>query len=431
MAHRLSRCGRRPPPGASVTSGVTLARSAGLRLEADFDSDSVRPQGRAVSETESELLARAAKIHATCRPLDAHADVPMIFGIAGLNLRERGQPPSILHQIDFPRWREGAAAGVCFAIWTAQGPRTTEGHVYAAALAERLFARTLAFLETNADLAGLARTADDFARLHATGRAAVFLGVENGWPLGRDLSLVERFRKLGACYLGLCHVENNEVCDSSTADQGPEHGGLSAFGREVVAECNRVGLIVDVSHASDDATRQAAELSRAPIIASHSNARAVCAHPRNLPDDLIRLIASRGGVIHVTFYHSYVRPTPRGCDFLRANAAYLARPQDPLPDDDQLIADWFDWESVYRLTPPPFASLSQAIDHLDHIVKLVGVDHVGIGTDFDGGGLVQGCEDIAKFPAITLELVRRGYSAEDIRKIWSENTLRVMRAACP
>lgn len=381
-------------------------------------------------ETEAELNARAAKIHATCLPLDAHADVPMVLSVPGFNLRERGVPESILHQIDFPRWREGAVAGVFFAVWTAQGPRTPEGHAYAAALAERLFARTHAFLATNADLAGLARTADDLGRLHSEGRAAVFLGVENAWPLGRDLALVERFRRLGASYLGLCHVENNDVCDSSTDAKGAEHGGLSAFGREVVAECNRVGLLVDVSHASDDTVRQAAELSRVPIIASHSNAHAICGHPRNLSDDLIRLVAARGGVIHVTMYSSYVRPIPPGCEFLRAINEYANRwTKVTMPDDDDLNADWYDWESVYRVAPPPFPQLADVIDHLDHIVRLVGVDHVGIGTDFDGGGLVQGCEDIGKFPAITRELVRRGYSVDDIRKIWSGNTLRVLRAA--
>lgn len=400
----------------------------------DFDTGGRGTQRRAVSapanETDAELTARAAKIHATCLPLDAHADVPMVLSVPGFNLRERNHPESILHQIDFPRWREGAVAGVFFAIWTAQGPRTPEGHAYAAALAERMFARTHAFLETNADLAGLARTADDLARLHREGRAAVFLGVENGWPLGRDLTQVARFRRLGASYLGLCHIENNELCDSSTDAKGFEHGGLSAFGREVVAECNRVGMVVDISHASDDAARQAAELSRAPIIASHSNAHAVCDHPRNLPDDIIRLIASRGGVVHVTLYSSYVRRIPPDCEFQLAIQAYSERATKVLlPDDDDLDADWYEWESVYRHTPPPFPQLGDVIDHLDHIVRLVGVDHVGIGTDFDGGGLVHGCEDIAKFPAITRELARRGYAAGDIRKIWSENTLRVMRTA--
>lgn len=383
-----------------------------------------------MSEPDADLAARAAAIHATCRPLDAHTDVPMILDVPGVDLRRRCQPPSPMHQIDLPRWREGGAAGVFFAVWMGQGPRTPEGNAYAAALADRIFDRIDAFLAANPDGAGRARTPEDFARLHAAGHAAVFPAIENAWPLGRDLGRLAHLQRRGAVCLGLCHVENNDVCDSSTPERGPEHGGLSAFGREVVAECNRLGLVIDVSHASDDATRQAAELSRAPIIASHSNARAVCAHPRNLPDDLVRLIAARGGVVHATLCNPYIRPTPPDCDFRRAMNAYFDRTAGvQLPDDDALTADWRDWESVFRLTPPPVVTLAEAVDHIDHLVRLVGADHVGIGTDFDGGSVVAGCEDIAQFPAITRELVRRGHPAETIRKIWSENTLRVLGEA--
>ena len=200
--------------------------------------------------------------------------------------------------------------------------------------------------------------------------------------------MIESYYDLGARYMTLSHSSNNDICDSSTDPQGPEHGGLSPFGEEVVAEMNRLGMMVDVSHISDAAVWDVLAITTAPIIASHSNARALYDHPRNLSDDLLNAIAENGGVVQV-------------------NLLYLS-PNDP--DTGERIS-----------------TVSDVVDHIDHIVEVAGIEHVGIGSDFDGGGVVDGCEDVSKFEAITLELVKRGYNKNEIRKIWSENFMRVFR----
>ena len=238
------------------------------------------------------------------------------------------------------------------------------------------------------DLAKVVSAPKDAYRLQKEGKRAIYIGIENGYVIGKDLSMVETYYDLGVRYMTLCHSSNNDISDSSTDPTGTDHGGLSPFGKDVVAEMNRLGMMVDVSHTSDQAVWDVLSVATVPIIASHSNARAVFDHPRNLSDDLLEAIAENGGIVQV-------------------NLLYVA-PDDPV-------------------TGERIANVLDVVDHIDHIVTVAGIDHVGIGTDFDGGAVVNGCEDVSKLEAITLELVKRGYTKNEIRKIWSGNILRVFR----
>jgi membrane dipeptidase len=292
----------------------------------------------------------------------------------------------------------------------------------------RIFGLIHNAIDDHPEIAGLALTPDDACRLKDEGRLAIYIGLENGYPLGRDLSLVRKYYDLGARYITLSHSRNNDICDSSTDPAGPEHGGLSDFGREVVRKMNDIGMIIDVSHISDDAFYDVIEISRAPVIASHSNARAICNHPRNLDDDMILALRDNGGVIHVCVLSSYVRtPDP---DPERSAALQVVRDKynnfiDLSGEEMEEASE--EWAMVNEKYPRQLATVADLVDHIDHIVKLAGIDHVGIGTDFDGGGGLADCRDVSELGNITLELVKRGYSEADIEKIWSGNFMRVFR----
>jgi membrane dipeptidase len=261
-----------------------------------------------------------------------------------------------------------------------------------------------------------------------SGKKAVYIGIENGFTIGRDIRLVEEYYNRGARYITLCHTENNDICDSSTDKGGPEHGGLSEFGHEVVKEMNRLGMMVDVSHISDDAFYDVLEVSDAPVIASHSNARAVRDNPRNLTDDMLVKLAKAGGVIQLCVLSDYVAATEPFPE--RDSAKMEVRRRyggwNDLNDSTRnlYIADWYAVDEVY---PPNLANVAQFCDHVDHIVNLIGIDHVGFGSDFDGGAGLEDCFDVSELPNITLELLKRGYSESDLQKFWSSNLLRVMK----
>jgi membrane dipeptidase len=284
--------------------------------------------------------------------------------------------------------KEGGLDAAFFVAFISQGDRNDEGNQ--AAKEEVLGLINLIHVKVgeHPDLAKVVSAPKDAYRLQKEGKRAIYIGIENGYAIGNDLSMVETYYDLGVRYMTLCHSSNNDISDSSTDPAGPEHGGLSQFGEDVVAEMNRLGMMVDVSHTSDQAVWDVLSVATAPIIASHSNARAVFDHPRNLSDDLLEAIAENGGTVQV-------------------NLLYVA-PDDPF-------------------TGERIANVLDVVDHIDHIVTVAGIDHVGIGTDFDGGAVVNGCEDVSKLEAITLELVKRGYTKNEIRKIWSGNILRVFR----
>jgi len=372
-----------------------------------------------------ELAQKAAKIHDKVLTVDTHVDTPMRLVRSNYNLGERHDPERRGGRVDFPRMKEGGLDAIFFAVFVGQGPRTPEGNEKAKETALNIFDAIHKSLEQHADLAELAVTPDDASRIEKAGKRAVFIGMENGHPVGNDLSLIKKYYDLGARYITLCHTKNNDICDSST--DSTEHHGLSEFGEKVVAEMNRVGMMIDVSHVSDESFYDVIALSKAPIIASHSCSRALCDNPRNLDDQMLKTLAENGGVIQMCIMSDYVKkpdPNPeRDAAFQALREKYQG--YDDLSEEERQKARE-EWRALDEKYPRKLANVSDAVDHIDHIVKVAGIDHVGIGTDFDGGGGIDGCNDVSEMGNITLELVKRGYSEKQIRKIWGGNIMRVL-----
>ena len=252
----------------------------------------------------------AVGIHQSLLTIDSHTDTPLRFSRRSTDLSKRSDPRRRGGKLDFPRMQEGGLDGVFFAVFVGQGPRTPEGNEKVKREALMLFDSIHAVVDRSADLAAIALYADDLEAISQQGKKAVYIGIENGYTVGKDLSLVSRFYDLGARYITLCHTRNNDICDSSTDRDGPEHGGISDFGREVVREMNRLGIMIDVSHMSDEAFDDVVEVSKAPVIASHSNARVVCDNPRNLSDEMLLKLADNGGVIQLCLVSDYVAEMP-------------------------------------------------------------------------------------------------------------------------
>lgn len=377
---------------------------------------------------EERLEQRAAAIHAEVLTLDSHVDTPLMLQRDGWDISQRNDPRDRGGKLDFPRMKEGGLDAVFFAVFLGQGALTEEAYDVAHQRALAIFDDIHTAINENQDVAGLALTPDDAYRLQAEGRRAVYIGNENAYPMGKDLSLLQTYYDLGSRYMGLSHSRHNQVCDSSTDSNPPLHDGLSEFGVEVVKEINRLGMMVDVSHISDKAFYDVLEITKAPVIASHSNARAICDHPRNLDDDMLIALAENGGVLQLCILSAYVKelePNPERQEAFAALREKWNNFQDLTDEEmDQARSEWWETNSKY---PAPLATVSDLVDHVDHVVKLIGIDYVGIGTDFDGGGDLEDCYDVSELGNITLELVRRGYSKEDIEKIWSGNFMRVFR----
>lgn len=375
---------------------------------------------------EDEMIARALAIHERILTLDSHADTPLRLLEPSFDLAERHDPRETGSKLDYPRMIEGGLDAVFFAAFVAQGIRDDEGHTRARDLGLQMLDAVWESAEQNSDTVGIALNPEDAAALEAEGKRAIFLSIENGYPIGSDLNNVELFFDKGVRYVTLVHSTNNDLADSATDSGGPEHGGISPLGASVVEEMNRLGIMVDVSHGSDDTFYDAIELSKAPIIATHSNARMVTDHPRNMSDDMLRLIAKNGGVVQLTMLSDYLRDAPENPERDSALESLRAslKPANEMTEEERKAAR--DQLSEIRAQyPDPLATVQNAVDHIDHIVSIAGIDHVGIGCDFDGGGGIDGVFDVSEVMNITIELVRRGYSEQDIEKIWSGNLLRV------
>jgi len=370
---------------------------------------------------------KARRLHQRILTLDTHADAPISMMKPGFDVGVKHDRLVDGTQIDFPRMKEGGMDAMFFAVYLAQGPRTPEGHAKAKADALAIFDAIHGALKKHPNQAELAVTPADAYRLEKAGKRAVFIGMENGYPVGEDLALLKTYYDLGCRYITLSHFANNAICDSATDPDGPLHNGLSPFGRKVVQEMNRLGILVDVSHVSDKTFYDVLELSKAPVIASHSNARALCDFPRNMTDAMIRALAAKGGVIQVNFVSDYLRKPSeehrRALNMVRmANIGRVLTPamEARTKAKTDSIATHYSYER---------ASVSDIANHIDHIVSIAGIDHVGIGSDFDGGGGVNGLEDVSQIESLTSELMRRGYSDKDITKIWGGNLLRVLSKA--
>jgi membrane dipeptidase len=376
---------------------------------------------------DDKLVKKAHKIHQRVLALDTHADAPIMMQKQGFDVGATHDTKRDGSQIDFPRMKEGGMDAMFFAVYTSQGPRTDEGHAEAKRNALNQFDLIHQALKKYPNLAELATTPADAYRIQKAGKRAVFIGMENGYPVGSELSMLKTYYDLGCRYMTLTHFANNLIGDSSTDPDGPIYGGLSDFGKKVVPEMNRLGILIDVSHVADSTFYDALALSKAPVIASHSNCRALCDFPRNMTDDMIKAIAANGGVVQVNFVSDYLKK-PSDANRAAKTKIRMARIGKVVtPEMEARMTAQSD--SVAKIYASERASLSDIVDHIDHIVKLVGIDHVGIGSDFDGGGGVNGLEDVSQIENLTVELVRRNYSEADIAKIWGGNLLRVLGKA--
>jgi membrane dipeptidase len=371
---------------------------------------------------------KATRIHAEVLTVDTHVDTPMKLLRPDFDIGERHDPRKSSSKVDLPRMKEGGLDAVFFAVYIGQGPRTPMGNSKAKERAIRTFEAIHETIKAHSKKAELALIPNDAYRIEKAGKRAIYIGIENGYPIGNDLSHIRQYYGLGARYITLCHSQNNDICDSST--DKPEHHGLSTFGKNVVAEMNRLGMLIDVSHISDDAFYDVLEASKAPVIASHSCARALCDHPRNLNDNMLKKMAENDGVIQICVLSSYVKKSAPNPEREAAMKAFrqkyrklrgLSEKQEQDAQKERRALD--------KKYPRRLATVSDVVDHIDHIVRVAGIDHVGIGTDFDGGAGLEGCYDVSELGNITVELVRRGYLEEQIRKIWGGNFMRVFRKA--
>lgn len=374
----------------------------------------------------TDQLADAVKVQANIFTVDSHTDTPMWLMNGDFDLSQRHDAAAHGSKIDLPRMTEGGLDAVFFAVFLGQEARTPEANQQAIAHANRIFDSIDAHLQRVPELAAIATSPDEALQLKNEGKKAIFLGIENGYAIGNEMEQIGKFYDRGARYITLCHTRNNDICDSST--DSTEHHGLSEFGRQVVMEMNRQGMMIDVSHISDSSFYDVLKVSTQPVIASHSSARAICDHPRNLSDDMLKKLAENGGVAQVCILSDYVKTMPPNPQRDSAQNALREKYNnfDGLTDEqmDQARTEWYE---INKNFPPNLATLSDYVDHIDHIAEVAGIDHVGIGTDFDGGGGVMGCFDVSEMHNITNELLQRGYTVEEIEKIWSGNLFRVMR----
>ncbi|MBT8478728.1 MAG: dipeptidase [Gemmatimonadetes bacterium] len=383
--------------------------------------------GQETSMSDADLDARARVIHESLIAIDTHDDISSNFATEESDPGQREG-----RQVTLPKMREGGLDMAFFIVYVGQTERTPENYVAAKTEAIKKFDAIHRLTdEMYPDQIGFAWSPDDVERLHAEGKLAATIGIENGYSIGTDLSLMADYHARGARYFGLTHIGHNDLADSSIprenlGDGEEEHGGVSELGRRAIAEANRLGLMVDVSHASGKTAVQAAGLSKAPIIASHSAVRALADTPRNLTDDELLAIRDNGGVIQVVAFDGYVKiPSDEkqaARRDLRANAPFESWGQATPEQRDAYREARAKLDDQY-----PGATVADFVNHIDHAVELIGIDHVGISSDFDGGGGVTGWDDASETFNVTLELVKRGYSEEDIRKLWGGNLLRVWR----
>lgn len=374
-----------------------------------------------------KLEKKAARIHREVMTLDSHTDTPSQMLHEGFDMNQRHDPLTTHSKVDFVRMKEGGLDAAFFAVFVSQGSGTPKGYEKAKLRAMLEFDSIHAVLKRYPEVARLALTAREGKQVEKEGKIAVFIGIENGYVIGNDLSLISTYFLKGARYITLCHTRNNDICDSS--NDTVRFNGISSFGKEVVAEMNRLGIMVDVSHASDKSFYDVLSVSRLPVIASHSCARALCDNPRNLDDEMLKALAKNGGVIQMCILSEYVKksePDPRRDSARKALRIKYHGYSDLSPEEAKNAnREWNEMEYKY---PQKLATVQDMVDHIDHIVGVAGINHVGIGTDFDGGGGLEDCMDVSQMGNITLELVKRGYSKNQIRKIWGGNLLRVMQS---
>jgi membrane dipeptidase len=368
---------------------------------------------------------RVKEIHEKVLTVDTHCDTPMNLLNGNFDIGVKNKPPQ--SRVDFPRMKEGGLDAMFFAAFTGQKERTSENIDNAYRTANQMIDATYEACGKYSEMAEVAFTPKDAIRLEKQGKRAIFIGMENGFPLGTDINRVKEFYSRGVRYITLCHSANNDICDSSTDKKGAEHNGLSKFGEEVVKEMNKYGMLIDVSHISDKSFYDVIKLSKAPVIASHSSVRAIAHHNRNMTDDMIKTLAKNGGVIQICLLDDYIKnPDTSSVNYQKKkelNLIYDTKFDSMTEDEKKALRN--EWRSLIEKYPKALPTVADCVDHIDHVKNLVGIDFVGIGSDFDGGGGVDGCADVSQFPNITAEMLKRGYTEDEIRKVWGGNFFRV------
>ncbi|MEM7187324.1 MAG: dipeptidase [Bacteroidota bacterium] len=394
--------------------------------------------------TEEALIAKAREIHDRVITLDTHCDFNVANFTDSINYTQ-----DLSSQVTLPKMKAGGLDVVWLIVYTGQDSLNTAGY-------EKAHEKAMAKFDAIHNLVNkfapgeieLATTSADVRRIHSEGKKVAMIGIENGYPVGLDITNVEKFYNLGGRYMSLSHNGHSQLCDSNTGEEDGVwlHNGLSMLGKEVVAEMNRLGMMIDVSHPSKESIRQMIELSKAPIIASHSSARALCNHSRNLDDEQLEWMKENGGVVQTVAFKSYLN-TEKNDDrakFEKEIAQQIA---------DSMGVQWMEWKEVRQLPTakreafydfystmvpirnekletmdnlPPAVGVDDFVDHIDYLVQKMGIDHVGISSDFDGGGGIDGWSDASETFNVTLELVRRGYTEAQIDQLWSGNLLRVL-----
>lgn len=377
---------------------------------------------------DAALQAKARAIHERVITLDTHVDIDPRNFVAG----PRDYTTRLDTQVNLPKMEKGGLDAAFFIVYVGQGPLTQAGYdkAYADAIAKFDAIHRLTEVIAPARI-GLATTAAEVRAIAASGRKVALIGVENAYSLGTDLSRIAAFQERGARYMSLAHNGHSQFADSNTGErEGWKYNGLSELGKQAIAELNRVGIMIDLSHPSKQSNLQAIALSKAPVIASHSGARALANHSRNLDDEQLEAIRKNGGVVQAVAFDGYVKIKPADSP---ERAAALADLRKTLPaggmsslSDEQRAAFRAGMAEINRKYPQPRATVADFVNHVDYLVKKLGIDHVGISSDFDGGGGVDGWGSAEETFNVTLELVRRGYTEAQIGKLWSGNLLRVM-----
>ena len=406
-------------------------------------------QARQPVTDEAAVMANAKAVHSAVLSIDTHVDIaPANFTVTGANYTQR-LPRT---QVDLVKMEEGGLVGAFLVVYVGQSPKLdTDGFASANAQALEKFEAIHRLTEQLApSRAEIAYTAADARRIHAAGKRVIFIGVENGFPIGADITNVQKFFDRGGRYMSLAHNGHSQLSDSNTGERDSVwlHNGLSPLGKQVIGEMNRLGMMIDVSHPSKQSMLQTIAISKAPIIASHSGVRAICNHSRNMDDEQLIALKKNGGVIQLVAFNAYVKCDPtRDLPREQARAAAMAelRTEFGITATDrreqqaqiQALAD--EKRNAYlakqeditarRYPSDPPATVKDFANHIDYVVQLIGIDHVGISSDFDGGGGVDGWRNASESLNVTAELVRRGYSKSEIEKIWGGNLLRVMEQA--
>ncbi len=397
-----------------------------------------------IEDFDTILIDRAKGIHERVITLDTHCDINVANFTDSINYTQ-----NLDTQITLPKMKAGGLDVAWFIVYTGQDSLTESGYTKAYDNAMSKFDAIHKLVNNIApnDIE-LATTSNDIRRITNSGKKVAMIGIENGYPVGLDMANVEKFYNLGARYMSLAHNDHSQLSDSNTGEDDDVwlHNGLSSLGEEVIKEMNRLGMMVDVSNPSKEAMKQMIEISKAPIIASHSSARALCNHSRNLDDEQLEWLKENGGVVQTVAFQGYVNTEKFEA---RNNALKGIR----MKIADSLGALWYDFEEIKLLSPeekekfydvreqiinisdekankleniPPMVDVSDFVDHIDYLVEKIGIDHVGISSDFDGGGGIKGWNDASETFNVTLELVKRRYTEDEISMLWSGNLLRVL-----